>query len=571
MIIELAPQDIAKSPSNPRKRGLFDGIDDLTESVRAKGLLQPVVVRAKGKGHELVFGHRRREAAIRAELATIPCIVREFSDDEVLEVQLMENLEREDVHPLDEAEGFAELVKRGRTVQQIAEKVGRPAAFVAQRMKLLDLGEDGRKALDRGSISLAVAMVLARVPAKLQADALGEIEESGDWDYQAGGRSQPTAQEALKIVKERFVLRLALAKFPTDDAALVKAAGACTTCPKRSGNQGVLFADFEDEDLCLDPVCHRKKADAYFARLEKAKPEKYSALLSGPDAKTAIEKAGYQGGKYVKLDGDVAFEWDRFQSKAVKKIIGKAELPITLAQDPRSGEHIELVRREDVAKLSKGKRKELLDHGERETAASQSSFEAERRRNDMKQKAVNTAVRLALGAIVENAAKVVKPEQALRLIVMALAQKAWSEDQRAVLERRGLMPSGEKSNYSNKVETALVGLAKSLPDAEVAGLGLELAAVIAAPDGSPYYRKPKPELDIWDQLLGAAGVDFAALQKVELDALKAKAKEKTDKAKAKAKREAEKAAKAPAAAAPATAKKPTKAKPAKRARKAGAA
>jgi ParB/RepB/Spo0J family partition protein len=216
MILELDPKKITPSPSNPRKRGLLDGIDDLTESVRAKGLLQPIVVRPVKMGHELVFGHRRREAAIRAELATVPCIVREYSDDEVLEVQIVENLEREDVHPLDEAEGFAELVKRGRTVQQIAEKVGRPASFVAQRMKLLELTKDAREALDNQQITLAVAMVIARVPAKLQDEALDRV--IGERDWQTG---EPcSAARALEIVKKDFVLRLTLAKFQTDDALL---------------------------------------------------------------------------------------------------------------------------------------------------------------------------------------------------------------------------------------------------------------------------------------------------------------------------------------------------------------
>lgn len=529
MLVELSPLNITPSPLNPRKRGLLDGIEDLTESIKAKGVLQPIIVRPFGGQHQVVAGHRRREAALRAKLDAVPCLVREYSDEDVLEVQLTENLERENVHPLDEAEAFAELVRRGRTVQQIADKIGRPQSFVAQRMKLLDLGTKARAALDRGSITLAVALVVARVPASLQDEAVEVIEDSAE--FSGGGIQPPTAQKALQIVKERFVLRLSLATFPTDDGALVPAAGPCTTCPKRSGNQVALFGDFEDEDLCLDPACHRKKLDAHWKQLEKHTPPEYAKLLSGDEAKKAIQTSRYYDGSYIELDGMI-------QGKPVAKIVGKTQLPMTLARDPQTGQHVRLLRRADVQRIHDSKRKTSEPEAPAKEPAST---------EELKKKAFVAAIRKAVETMVAN------PRIELRFIVLALCRAAWAEYQKPTLERRGVDVGAGNARH------LLMNYAKDLPTGELYGLGMELVVRMAAPGHHDYGAKPEAgDVDLWGLLLKESGVDFAAMQKEELRSLRAK--EKT-----KAARIAKSAKAKPAAPSdkPATAKKPKAAKAAR--------
>jgi ParB family transcriptional regulator, chromosome partitioning protein len=137
--IEFLPvAKVSESKSNPRKS--FGDMTELIESVRMKGVLVPVLCRPSADGWELVFGAWRLRAAQAAGLAEIPAMVREMTDREVLEVQVIENLQRADVHPLEEAAGFKALHEQyGVAVEELAAKTGKSTAFVRNRLKLCSL------------------------------------------------------------------------------------------------------------------------------------------------------------------------------------------------------------------------------------------------------------------------------------------------------------------------------------------------------------------------------------------------------------------------------------------------
>mgnify|MGYP001594862614 FL=1 len=111
--VPLPIECLRPSPLNPRRRLDPQAMKELTDSVRAHGILQPLLVRPVdgGKKFEVVFGHRRLAAAKTAKLEDVPCAVRQLTDQEALEIGLIENLQREDVHPLDEADGYRKLMK----------------------------------------------------------------------------------------------------------------------------------------------------------------------------------------------------------------------------------------------------------------------------------------------------------------------------------------------------------------------------------------------------------------------------------------------------------------------------
>ena len=128
---------IAPSPRNPRHRA--DGIDELADSLRAHGLLQPVVVRRRGDGYELIAGHRRLEAAKQLGWTSIAAVVRDETDDQAYILTLVENLQREDLTPKEEAAALEVMVReRGWSTRQVGEAVKRSAMYVSRRLRVFD-------------------------------------------------------------------------------------------------------------------------------------------------------------------------------------------------------------------------------------------------------------------------------------------------------------------------------------------------------------------------------------------------------------------------------------------------
>ena len=160
---------IRESKWNPRSRYDEAALADLARSVKTKGLLQPVLLRPAGVGYEIAVGHRRVRAARLAGLASVPATIRSLSDEELLEILVEENDQREDVHPLDQAEGYRRLLEIGRDVAEIASRVGRDTSYVYDRLRLLSLIPEVREAFLRDDIVLAHAKIFARHSAKDQA------------------------------------------------------------------------------------------------------------------------------------------------------------------------------------------------------------------------------------------------------------------------------------------------------------------------------------------------------------------------------------------------------------------
>src|SRR5882724_7925316 len=134
--------ELVESTTNPRKTFNEQQLEELAESIRSKGILSPLLVRRQNGHFEIVTGARRYRAAQRAGLEEIPVRVGTFTDAEALEIQIIENIQRADVHPFEEAQGFRALLDRegaDYTIEKIAAKTGKAASFIAKRLKLLDL------------------------------------------------------------------------------------------------------------------------------------------------------------------------------------------------------------------------------------------------------------------------------------------------------------------------------------------------------------------------------------------------------------------------------------------------
>jgi ParB/RepB/Spo0J family partition protein len=288
--LPIANLQLSRTPAQGERRQHFDKdkLQELAASIKSTGgLIQSIVVRpvqiirteglngliVAGKTYfspdeaekvahnkfEIVAGERRYLAAKLAGLTEIDCSVRDLTDEQVEEIQLVENLQREDLHELAEAEGYEALQKRGHSIDEMADKVGKSKATIYARMKLLALCKDARKAFYAGKLSASTALLLARLVGEdVQKKAMKEIIEDRRF-----GDGPMSYREAAEHIHENYMLRLDDAGFPTQDATLVPAAGTCGACPKRTGNQPELFGDIKNADVCTDSACFKTKREAF--------------------------------------------------------------------------------------------------------------------------------------------------------------------------------------------------------------------------------------------------------------------------------------------------------------------
>ena len=179
---EIAVLEIRPNPHQPRETFDPEGLEELRDSIRNHGVLQPVVVRRTADGFELIAGERRWRAARLAGLERVPAVVREdVSDAAMLELALVENVQRRDLDALEKARGYRSLMERlDLTQDQVAQKVGLKRATVANHLRLLDLPEDLQGALTRGLITMGHARALLGLDdGAAQAALLGTIVRDG--------------------------------------------------------------------------------------------------------------------------------------------------------------------------------------------------------------------------------------------------------------------------------------------------------------------------------------------------------------------------------------------------------
>ena len=155
---------IFPNPDQPRRTFDEDKLSELTESIRSKGIFQPLIVRQRpdnNQQYEIVAGERRWRAAQRANLHQVPVIVREFNDTEVLEIAIIENIQRADLNPVEEAAGYRQLMDRfGHTQEKLAESLGKSRSHIANLLRLLNLPTDVQGYLVSGQLSTGHARAL---------------------------------------------------------------------------------------------------------------------------------------------------------------------------------------------------------------------------------------------------------------------------------------------------------------------------------------------------------------------------------------------------------------------------
>ena len=293
------------------------------ESIRSQGVLSPLLVRPlTDQSFEIVAGARRYRAAQMAETPTVPVRIVNLSDAEALEAQLIENLQRRDVHPLEEAQGFKALLNLEDpkySIEQIAAKVGKSPAYCAARVRLTELAAPVVDAFYAEEIGVGHALLLAKLQPAQQEQALANCFRE-EWNG-AGAKSKRLllpVRHLQQWIEHNVLLLLKQAPFNKRDPQLVPAAGSCVECPKRTGHNKLLFADVSGNmDACTDPNCYAAKLDAHVRAKVAAKPELVqisTAYRQQPEGEKAIPRNKYVEIREEKPDTPEKAKWPEFKT-----------------------------------------------------------------------------------------------------------------------------------------------------------------------------------------------------------------------------------------------------------------
>jgi ParB/RepB/Spo0J family partition protein len=426
--IQLIPLDrIMPDPAN-RRVGGFDQakLEQLAESIKAVGVQQPAVVRRipagdprqnSGADYELVAGERRWRSSRLAGMDYLPCIVRDLDDAATLRIQIIENLQREDLHPLDEADGYARLIEEGQyDVEHVAAELGRSPSYVYQRLKLRDLIPAARELLAGGLISAGHGILIARLPEEQQGAVLREIRSLG-----AGVREAPSVRELDAWIHKEILMELSQATWKLDDEALVPAVGSCKACPKRALYHPELFADVGKKDRCTDPNCFKSKVAAIV--------ERRKAELKMTEHLEVIE--GYVGYKEEPKGALHRYDW----TECKKKDSGAVPVLVVAGDQP--------------GRLTWGKKRDDSRYEKSEGVKEQEKAE----RN--KQKARTETNRAIFDQVLEHATSDIAKKKRLsvdllRMIVMSIWDRTWDDAKKAIAKYHNWPKSETRGTVSDQ-------------------------------------------------------------------------------------------------------------------------
>jgi ParB family chromosome partitioning protein len=276
--------EIELSPLNYRKYISQKKLEDFAAEIAVHGIISPVTVRRMPNGsYQLVVGERRILAARLNNFTSVPAMVRELTDQQVTEIQLAENLQRVDPHPLDESHGIAIMQSAGMTIDEIAARLGKSKAFVYTRIKISTLTEDLKEMFIEDKINLLEAAEIAGLSAQSQAEFYEQ--HCKDW------KKKNFSLNNLRYLISRYRYDLKNAPFDTSDTQLLAGAGACHKCPLNSATLKSLFPEMAKEAVCSGKSCYQQKCLAQSERsilkaLQDFQPE--ALILSSGVAEETI-------------------------------------------------------------------------------------------------------------------------------------------------------------------------------------------------------------------------------------------------------------------------------------------
>ena len=290
---------IVNSDYNPRKDFREETLLELSESIRQSSVLQPICVRPKDEGFEIVYGERRYWAAAMAGLKYIPALVRELTDAEAEDAAITENLQREDVKPREEAAAYNKAIQSGRhTIESLVGKFGKSEAYIRSRLKLCGLIDALAAQLDKEEISVGVATEIAKYPAEVQQQVFDEHFAEGCYSSWKNAR----VKEIARRLYERYMTKLESYNFDKTE---------CLSCQHNTANQ-VLFRDECSGGCagCQNRECMIRKNEEFLVQkaLKLLKDDPRTTLATTGDTPVAVlEALGKEGYHVEELEYHISY------------------------------------------------------------------------------------------------------------------------------------------------------------------------------------------------------------------------------------------------------------------------
>lgn len=283
---QVKTEDIDFSPLNYRKYISEEALQQFGEELKQHGIISPLTLRQVSAGrYELVAGERRLRAARIAGLPTVPAQIVKLSDEQVIEIQLSENLQREDPHPMHEAQAIGQMQRTGKTIDEIAARLGKSKQFVYTRLKLLALIDSFQEMVLADVITLQDALQIATLSETSQSEFYEE--HCGNWKKQ-----KDFSLHNLNYYLNDYRYDLKRALFNVKDKKLSPEAGACTTCPSNSASLKTLFPEYAKQTVCSNKECYNNKCSLHFLTAFGSSIETYqpTALLINNQLTEMAEK-----------------------------------------------------------------------------------------------------------------------------------------------------------------------------------------------------------------------------------------------------------------------------------------
>lgn len=506
---------LQESKTNPRRAFAKDALSDLTKSIAEKGVLVPLLVRRIKEGVGPAYGHmeilagaRRFRAAKAAGCRHVPVLIRDLDDTQALEVQVIENLQRQDIHPLEEAEGYKQLLERGKyEIADLAAKVGKSESYIYQRLKLAELVPAAKKAFGQEEITAGHAILIARLQPEQQKQAL----EVATDDYE-----KMSVRDLGEWIQREILLDLHSASFPKDEENIVPGVQACVNCPKRTGFAPALFPDVKKKDTCTDPGCFHKKAEA-FLRIQVAEAqaaEKPLLQLSGDYGKPKVDSAI---GKATVLNREA---WQDFDHKSAKCPSAEAAIVV---DGHNQGKTLSICRDKSCKVHGAGVR----ESGDGTT----DKYRADRLRKEKKRRNEVELRRRIVRAIAEKSVPAIdKLTLSHWQILLSWAiDRMWHDARVALCQTLGIEPVVEKNGYggtSKDFERPLKARLKNATQAQAARWLLLFAATPALMVNEYDVSNQRKQLTALAELEGVKVSAIEKAFKAELEAKKVKSKTK---------------------------------------------
>lgn len=303
------------SPTNPRKHFSSITINELADSIKKVGVIENIGVRKHPKieGHfEIIYGERRFRASGIAGLSDIPCKLQELSDDQVFDFQITENLQREDVSPLDEAEAFQLLMNKKRcSLEELSARFGKSTDYIFGRMRLTNLVTEAKDLLDEGILPVTAAIRISLLTEQSQREALKRTIVPIKTD-KIDSKIFAGLKELKTFTDTNVLMPLKYADFNIGDKKLIPQCGSCIECPNRTGNN--LYKDFTDSDKCLDNACYKNKHVVHYKKLQKKLELEFKTTVGFAARQYSGEK------EFPELTGIIPMiDWNEIEEKEAKK------------------------------------------------------------------------------------------------------------------------------------------------------------------------------------------------------------------------------------------------------------